>query len=136
MTGRAARAGRTGRLVDPPLERVLVLEGAPLGRDQAEHDRLARRHEAQRREATGALVVVLEEEAVDLELGEQRLGDEVVGALGRPRRAEVPAAQVGGHVHVLRPAGEDSVDLPDVALVLVLGFAAPLGDHRPLRWGR
>ena len=32
---------------------------------EAEHDGLALRHEAQRREVAGALVVVLEEEAVD-----------------------------------------------------------------------
>src|SRR5215469_9771130 len=48
-----------GRLLDPPLERVRVLQFAALGGDQAEHDHLARRHEAQRLEATGALVVPL-----------------------------------------------------------------------------
>ena len=37
--------------------------------------------ELQRLEATGALVVILDEEAVDCQLAEQRLGDEVVAAL-------------------------------------------------------
>ena len=90
------------RLVDAALELVLVLERAALGGDQAEHDLLARRHEPQRLEAAGALVVVLQEEAVHVELGEQRLGDEVVAALGRPRRAEVAAAHVRGDAHALR----------------------------------
>ena len=94
---------------------------------------LARRHEPQRRERAGPLVVVLQEEPVDLQLGEQRLGDEVVAALGRPGGAEVAPAQVGGDVHAPRPAGERGVDLADVALVLVLGVTAALGDHRPLR---
>ena len=97
-------------LVDPALEGVLVLERAALGGDQAEHDLLALRHEPQRLEATGALVVVLQEEAVDGELGEQRLGDEVVAALGRPRGAVVAAAHVRGHVQPLGPVGDRGVD--------------------------
>ena len=44
----------------------------------------ALRQEAQRLEAARALVVPLHEEPVDLELVEERLGDEVVAALGRP----------------------------------------------------
>ena len=76
---------------------VSLASSAPLlGGDQPEHDQLAGRHEPQRLEAARALVVVLEEEAVDVELGEQRLGDEVVAALGRPGGAEVAAAHVGG----------------------------------------
>src|SRR5215831_3356004 len=52
------------RLVDPALDRVRVFQLAPLGGYQAEHDHLAGRHEAQRLEAAGALVVVFEEKAV------------------------------------------------------------------------
>ena len=63
---------------------------------------------------------------------EQRLGDEVVAALGRPRRAEVPAAHVGRDAHAVGPAGEGRVDVADVLLVLVLGVAAALGDQRAL----
>ena len=73
---------------------VLALELAALGRDQAEDDELAGRHEAQRLEAARAGVVVLEEEAVDLEVVEERLGDVVVAALRHPRGLEVAAAQV------------------------------------------
>src|SRR3712207_2027471 len=54
-------------LVDAPLEVVLVLQLGALGGDQAQDDALARRHEAQRLEAAGAGVVVLEEETVDLQ---------------------------------------------------------------------
>ena len=89
------------RLLDPALEEVLGLELARLGRHQAEHDDLALGHEAQRLEAARAGVVPLHEEAVDGELVEQRLGDEVVAALGDPARAEVAAAHVGGDRHPL-----------------------------------
>ena len=106
------------------LRSSLLSSSRSLRRDQTEHDLLARRHEAQRLEAAGALVVVLEEEPVDVELAEQRLGDEVVAALGRPRRAEVAAAQVRRDVQAGRPVGDRGVDLADVALVLVLGVAA------------
>ena len=50
------------------------------------------------------VVVPLHEEAVDGELAEQRLGDEVVAALGDPRGAEVAAAHVRRDRHA-PPAG-------------------------------
>src|SRR5256886_6574162 len=78
-----------GRLVDAALQGVLGLQLAAFRGDQAEHDVLARRHEPQRGEAAGAGVVVFEEEPVHGELAEQRLGHEVVAALGRPGGAEV-----------------------------------------------
>ena len=78
------------RLVDPPLQLVLRLELAELGGDEAEHDGLALRQEAQRLEAARALVVLLQEEAVDLELVEERLGDEVVAAFGDPDDLKLP----------------------------------------------
>src|SRR6476469_1481998 len=71
--------------LDPALDRVGVLELAALRRDEAEHDLLALRDEPQRSEAARPLVVPLHEEAVDLELVEERLGDEVVAAFRRPR---------------------------------------------------
>src|SRR5439155_289758 len=77
---------------------------------------------------TAALVVPLHEEAVDVELVEERLGDEVVAALGHPRRAEVAAAHVRGDRHALGAAAERLVDVADVDLVLVLGIAADLAD--------
>ena len=88
-------------LFDPPLELVLGLELAALGGDEAEHDQLVLGHEPQRLEPSGAGVVVLEEEAIHVELAEQRLGDEVVATLGGPRGAEIAAAHVGGHRHPL-----------------------------------
>ena len=51
---------------------------------------LARRHEPQRLEAPRARVVVLEEEPVDLQLAEQRLGDEVVATLGAQEERKLP----------------------------------------------
>src|SRR5581483_8387780 len=72
------------RLLDAALDRILLLELAALGRDETEHDLLALGKKAQRSEPARALVVPLHEEAVDLQLVEERLGDEVVASLGRP----------------------------------------------------
>ena len=60
--------------------------------------------EAERLEAARALVVPFDEEAVDLELVEERLGDEVVAARGGPRGAEVAVADVRRDRHPLGPA--------------------------------
>src|SRR5437763_13609662 len=77
-------------LIDTALEMVLALELRQLGADEAEHDFLALRHEAQRLEAAGALGVVLEEETIDVQAGEHALGDEVgVGAAREPGALEV-----------------------------------------------
>src|SRR5580700_6943296 len=70
--GEAALAGQAdlvqrhvlGRFVDAAFEIVLGLQLGTLGGDQAEDDHLAGRDEAQWLEAAGALVVVLQEEAV------------------------------------------------------------------------
>ena len=112
---------------------VLGLELAALGGDEPEHDLLALRDEPQRLEAARARVVPLHEEAVDLELAEQRLGDEVVAALGDPRGAEVAAAHVRRDRHALGSLRERLVDVGDVGLVQVLDVAAALrGDHLAL----
>ena len=68
--------GVPARLLDAPLQLVLRLEGSALRRDEAEHDLLrSRRQEAQRLEASRALVVPLHEEAVHVELApEQKEG--------------------------------------------------------------
>jgi hypothetical protein len=69
-----------GGLVDAAFEGVLGFEGWGLGGDQAQDDQLVGGDEAEGLEGAGAVVVVFEEEAVDLEAGEDRLGDEVVAA--------------------------------------------------------
>src|SRR6185437_5842795 len=63
------------RLLDPALQRVFGLERRELGGDEAEDDSLALRHETQRREIAGALVVIFEEIAVDIDLVEEHVGD-------------------------------------------------------------
>src|ERR1700681_1293789 len=88
-------------LVDFSLQRVLGLELAKLGRDQAQNDGLPRRHEAQRRKIARAGIVVFEEIPVDLELVEQHLRHRLVAALGHPRALEVAPAQGNAE----RPAG-------------------------------
>src|SRR5215831_1725635 len=58
------------RLVDAALERVLLLERAAFGGDEAEHHHLALGREAQRLEAAGAVAVVFHEVGVDVDLVE------------------------------------------------------------------
>src|SRR5690348_9665401 len=121
-----------GGLVDTALEVVLGLQLGALGGDQAEDDHLALGNEAERLEATGPFVVVLEEEPVHGQLGEQRLGHEVVAAGGDPGGTEVAAAHVRGDGHVRGLALDRVVDLLDVAQVEVLGVLAALADLGPL----
>jgi len=117
-----------GRLVHPALEVILRLQLRPLGGDQAEDDQLARGHEPQRREAAGALVVVLQEEPVHVQPGKQRLGHEIVPAGGDPAGPEVAPAQVRGDRHPGRAVLDGGVDLGDVAQVQAGGVLAPAGD--------
>ena len=64
-TGRTVERGEFRRLVDAPLDVVLLLQRAALRGDEAEHDDLvALRQEPQRLEAAGALGIVFEEIAV------------------------------------------------------------------------
>src|SRR5690606_29592659 len=102
------------RLVDTPLDPVLVLERAVLRRDETENDLLALRHEPERLESARALVVVLEEEAVDVELVEDDLGDRLVSAFREPAALRVAAAQVDANGHVVRSIGDRLVDQPRV----------------------
>ena len=81
---------------------------------------------AQRGEVAGALVVVLEEVGVDVELGEQHLGDGLVAALGEPRAAVVAAAQVDGDGEVVGAAGDRRVDQLGVGVGEGVGIVAAL----------
>src|SRR5487761_1416759 len=87
VQGRIAR-----RLVDAALQLVLALEPADFGGDEAEHDDLALGQEAQRTKIARARIVIFEEEAVDVDLVEERFGDRVIAALGDPRALEIAAA--------------------------------------------
>ena len=63
-----------------------------------------------RPEVAGAIVVVFQKIAVDLELLEQRFGDGLVAAFRCPGTAEVAAAQVHAHGHLIRLVGDARVD--------------------------
>src|SRR5262249_59328406 len=107
----------------------LLPDLAALRRHEPEDDLLrAPRQEPQRLEASGALVVPLHEEAVDLELVEERLRNVVVASFGRPARAEVAAAHVRRHAHPVRASGKRLVDVVDVLDMLSLGIAADRRD--------
>jgi hypothetical protein len=111
-------------LLDAAYKVVLGFQVAALGRDEAEDDHLALGNEAQGLEGAGAGVVVLQKEAVHVELVKEDLRYEVVAALRGPGGAEVAAAHVRRHGHAVGPALQGAVDGADVGLVLVLGVAA------------
>lgn len=119
-----------GSLVDALLHLLLVLQLAELGGDDTDDNVLVLGQELEGLEATGTLRVVLEVERVDVEIGKELLGDDVVGALGEVTAAdEVAAAQVDTGVHVRRDLAdgvvvqldvgvEQIIDCPDVVLVI------------------
>jgi hypothetical protein len=113
-----------------------VFERRALGTDEAENDSLARGDEAQRFEGAGALVVVLEKEAIDVEGGEEFFGDGVVATLGVPVAAIVAAAEMdaegdagdAGGLETLVVGGEGFVEGGlGVEAHLVLHPVAPFG---------
>ncbi len=65
---------------------------------------------AQRGEIARPRRVVLHEQAVDLELAQERLGDRLVSALGTPRAAHVAAAHVDAGPRALGPVLDAGVD--------------------------
>src|SRR3982751_5335312 len=80
--------------VEAALQHGLILEKVHLGRNEAEHDRLAVRHEAQRREVAGTLRIVFEEEEFDRELVEQFLGHGLVASFRMPLAGAIAAAKM------------------------------------------
>src|SRR3990170_1691359 len=120
------------RLLDAPLQLVLRLELTGLGGDEPEHDDLPLGQEPKRLEAARSLVVELDEEPVDVQPAEERLTDEVVAPLGRPGRAVVAAAHVGGDRHSRRLVGDYLVEPLDEQEMEVIGIVAARSDLRPL----
>src|SRR3954447_4554383 len=80
--------------VEAALQHGLILEKVHLGRNEAEHDRLAVRNEAQRREVARAFRIVFEEEEFDRQAIEQFLGDRLVTSLCMPLTGAVAAAKM------------------------------------------
>ena len=102
------------RLVDALFDEVLGLGGGLLRAHEPEHDGRALRREAQRREVARALVVIFEEEAVDLHLVEQDLGDRLIAALRDPRALEIAAAEMDADGHVGGLVSNRIVDEPAI----------------------
>ena len=116
-----------GRLLDPvPRARRSGSSVGPLGGDETEHDGRVLADVAQRGEVAGALVVVLEEEGVDVELVEQHLGHRFVAAFGEPRAAVVAAAQVDADREVVGAAADGGVDQLGVGVRQGVGIVAAL----------
>src|SRR5579872_10027 len=90
------------RLLDALLDLVFWLDVSVFRAHQTEHDHLALRGEAQRREIAGALVVIFEEKAVDLHLVEQNFRDRLIAALRHPGALEIAAAEMDRNHHVGR----------------------------------
>src|SRR5205807_1146083 len=88
-------------------EVVLALQLADLGGYQAQDYLFPTRYEAEWLEAAGAIGVVLQQEAIDIERAEDFFGDVVVATLGVPGAASVTAADVSGNsnVRTIEPGG-------------------------------
>ena len=126
-----ARAERSG-FFQPLDDLFLVIKLSLLATHYAEHHNLVLRQEAQRLEPARPGIVVLEEININIELTEERLGDRLVAALGKPLRPEVATAQVDADDEVLRPLADGPVDQRGVLFGEFLGvFAVTLGGLRP-----
>lgn len=105
------------RLFNASLDLLLVFQLPQLGRDHADHHVLVLGEVLQGIKPAGARGVVLEVEGVDVEFGEQLLGDDVVGARGEVAAAdEVAAAEVDAGVEVGGEEGEGLVVELDVGV--------------------
>src|SRR5262249_37910902 len=91
----AIEVDKLGSLVDARPQFIFAFHVCRFGRDEAEHNFLARRNEAQWRERAWARRIVFKEIESDVECIEQALGDRVVAAL----RVPLPAAIASTKVH-------------------------------------
>lgn len=138
-------------LAHAALDRLGVLEPRVLGGHDAQHDVLAPGQEAERLEPPGARVVVLEEEGVVVEGGEELLGDFFVRPLAEVHRfgkvacqstrkkrlgtrqschgvlrrwTGLTSAYVKPNMHVGRPAGNAVIVRPQVQVQQAVGIVA------------
>src|SRR3984957_18653531 len=112
------------RLLDAPHDLVLRFHGAVLGAHQTEHDHLAFRRKAQRREIAGAFVVIFEEKAVDLHFIEQDVGDRLVTALRDPGAFEIAAAEMHRNDHVAWSIADRIIHEPTIEARQGVGIVA------------
>ena len=131
----------SGRSTDPVRELVDALTAWRLRRHEPEHDDLVVWHRAKRRERSGAIVVVLEQQPLRPDSGEDPLGQPVVPALDEPSAGLVPPAQMKAErdarviaddvVVELEAELERALDRPAPALVEV--SVARVGEERVVR---
>src|SRR6202158_5816619 len=121
-------------LVDSMFEQLLGFELGELGGDQSQDDCLVFGHQAQRLESDGAGSVVFETVVIDVDLVEQRVGNQVVAALGAPMALIVAAADVHREVQPGRASGERGVHDLGIGLEQELAaVVAPALEVRPAR---
>ena len=113
-----------GRLVDARAQLVHRLEARLLARHQPQHHVAVLRHRAQRLEAARALVVVLQQEALEAALAEHAR-DGLVAAAGVEHRLVVAAADVQAERDARMAADHRVVHL-DARVDEPVGIAAPL----------
>ncbi len=82
-----------------------------LGRDQSQHHDLVVRDRLQRLKRSRALVIVLEQESLCANLLKNRLGYEIVAALGQPPAALIPPSEVKAEGHLRESADDRVVEL-------------------------
>src|SRR6185312_8098494 len=120
------------RLVDAALELVLAFELAALGGHDAEHHGLALGQHAQGLEAAGALIVVLHEVAVHVDLVEQDFLHRLIAAGAHEGRFVIAAAQMHRDRHVGGNVRHRGIDELAVKLAQPFGVVAAGGHLRPI----
>src|SRR5215203_2168081 len=135
--------GILGRLVDAALDRILGLQLAAFGGDEAEHYALlALRNEPQGFEAARPIGIVFEEITVEIGITEQLLRDELVATRGDEGGAEVASARVHGDGHIVWLARQrlvshlriDRRQLARIVAAFTRMLALPgIAHHRPGR---
>ena len=84
--------------------------------------------EAQRREVAGALGVVFEQEVIDVGVGEESLGDQLIAARAEIMTLEIAAAHMHAEHHVSRASGDGIVDAVDIETDQTIRIAADCVD--------
>ena len=122
-----------GGLLDAAQNVVAPLQRSGLRGDEAEHDDLALRQEAQRFEAAGPVAVPFKEIAVDVDAVEHQVGDRLVAARGDEGRTEIAAADVHGDGEIGGTSGERRIDHAGIDAALLGRIVAAIGEHLALR---
>ena len=121
-------------IIDATLEMIQRFDACALGGDQSEHRDRALADESKGIEAAGALAVVLQQQTMVFEAGEQTFRDGVIVSFAMPLRHYLPGGGVGAaritatdmqsEGHAVEPRNDGVLRLDRAVKVLVGIFAS------------